>query len=422
MTVAITSARQAYRAGPAEIILPARKTPVYGSVDVLVCGGGPAGAAAAVAAARSGADTLLIERNVVLGGNGPLSFQVGLSPSSRGISGEICERLSRTGDLAADRMTAGEGLVYDPEGFKYVLLDLVREAGARLLLSSWASAPMVADGAVVGAIVENKSGRFAIPARVVVDATGDADLAFRLGATVRELAEPRALTMNARIGGIDFDRALAARVAWPALVADAKRAGLLSAAQPDTISLYGVTETARHRQMAFLRGPLIHGRSAANAEDLTAAEIRARELLRQFIAFLKEVPGFEESFLVDVAGAIGISRSRHIIGDRVLTSADIREERIGADDAVRADEGFGLPFGCLLPQGIENLLVAGRGASIANDAFERFEQAIDSAALGEAAGMAAAAAARAGTSLRTLASEMLPASLARPEHPTPAEV
>jgi len=407
MAFAITDAIGSARPERAEIILPTRRTPVYRSVDVLVCGGGRAGAAAAVAAARMGADTLLVERNVVLGGNGPLSFRIGMRPSSRGIAGAICERLAGTGDLGPDEMADDASLVHDPEALKYVLLDLVREAGAGLLLSSWACAPMMQEGAVTGAIVENKSGRFAIPARVVVDATGDADLAVRAGASVRELAAPAPLTMNARIGGIDFGRALAGRETWPALVANAKRGGRLAAAQPDTISLYGVTETARRRHIAFLRGPRIAGMSATSARDLTAAENQARELLRQFIAFLKSVPGFEESFLVDVAGAIGISRTRHIAGDRLLTIEDIVEKRTGPGDAVRAEVGFGVPASCLLPAGIENLLVTGRAASIAADAYPRFAEAIDSAALGEAAGIAAAAAAKAHRSPRTLLGETL---------------
>ena len=402
MTGILTAAMDASSPEGAQVILPARSTPVYRSVDVLVCGGGPAGAAAAVAAAREGADTLLVERNVVLGGNGPLSFQIGLRPASRGISGEICDRLSRSGDVETDEMAAVGSLVHDPEALKYVLLDLVREAGASLLLSSWACAPMMRDGAAIGAIVENKSGRFAIPARVVVDATGDADLAIRAGASVRESAEPQALAMNARIGGIDFDRALPARATWPFLVADAKRTGRLAAAQPDTISLYGVTDRARRRRMAFLHGPRIAGMSATSAGDLTAAEIQARELLPQYIAFLKAVPGFEESFLVDVAGAIGISRSRHIVGDHLLTLEDIIEKRTDAGDSVHANAGFGVPLGCLLPAGIENLLVAGRAASIATDAYARFEEGLDAAALGEAAGLAAAAAAMSGTSPRAL--------------------
>jgi hypothetical protein len=402
MTDAISTAMASNSPEAPEIMLPPRRTPVYRSVDVLVCGGGRAGAAAAVAAAREGADTLLVERNVVLGGNGPLSFQIGLRAASRGISGEICERLSRTGDLGADEMAIDGSPVHDPEAFKYVLLDLVREAGAGLLLSSWACAPMMRDGAVVGVFVENKSGRFAIPAHVVVDATGDADLAVRAGAIMREPAEPPALRANARIGGIDFDRALAGRKNWPALIADAKRKGQLAAAQPDTISLYGVTERARHRRMAFLSGSSITGRSATNAEDLTAAEIEARALLRQYIAFLKTVSGFEESFLVDVAGAIGVTRSRHIEGDRMLTLADIGEGRTGADDAGAAQDGFGVSLGCLLPSGIDNLLVTGRAASIEDTAFARFRQSIDSAALGEAAGLAAATAAKAGCSLRAI--------------------
>ena len=163
-----------------------------------------------------------------------------------------------------------------------------------------------------------------------------------------------------------------------------------------------MTEAGRRRKIAFLRGSSIAGRSATSAEDLTAAETGSRELVRQFLAFLKTVPGFEASFLVDVAGSLALARSRHIVGDAILTLADIADKRTRDDDILRVGQDFGIPYGCLLPAGLENLLVTGPAASIAADAFRKFGVTIDAAALGEAAGLAAAAAVRADLPLRSL--------------------
>jgi hypothetical protein len=389
------------------ILLPPRRTPVYRAVDVLVCGGGPAGSAAAVAAARSGANTLLVERNVVLGGNGPLSFQIEFRASARGIPAEIARRLRDGGDLEWDERAMQPTLVHDPEALKYVLLDLVREAGVGLLLSTWACAPIMRGREISGAFVENKSGRFAIPALVVVDATGDGELAMRAGAAASGRDDPFPLAMNARIGGIDFDRALAGRDAWPALVAEAKRRGLLSPAQPDTIALYGITARALERRIAFLRGPVIADCSPSSAEDLTAAEITSRRLLREFLSFLHTVPGFEASFLVDAAGTVAVSRSRHAADGRTPALADVEEGRTGGGDAMHAEAGSGLPLARLLPAGVENLLVAGRAASIIAETGRRLGDRADPVALGEAAGLVAAAAAKGGIVPRALGESIL---------------
>lgn len=375
-------------ASPASYTLAARRTPVYRTVDVLVCGGGLAGVAAAVAAARAGAETLLVERNVVLGGNGPLAFEIGLESSGTGISAEIVERLRAGGNAEPDE-TAGGALVCDPEALKYACLDLIRDAGVSLLLSSWASEPIVDDG-VRGAMVENKSGRFAIPAGVVIDATGDGTFASRADVAFHE-PETCALALNARIGGIDIDMALASRDRWPALVAAAKRAGTLEPAQPDTITLYGVTPTARRRGIAFVAGPTFTGRRGWVGRDLSDCESVARRMMRAFIAFLKTVPGFEHSFVIDVAGTLQIHGAQRMIGEEVLSGEAAAPFLVGANVAPEGSE----PPSSLKARGIDGLLTVGRAASIAPELH------IDHAALGEAGGRAAAVAAagRRGTRL-----------------------
>lgn len=351
----------------------ARRTPVYRKVDVLVCGGGLAGVAAAVAAARAGAATLLVERNVVLGGNGPLCFDIGLESCGSGISGEIVALLREGGHAEPDEI-AGGALVYDPEALKYACLDLAREAGVSLLLSSWAAEPIVENDVVCGAMVENKSGRFAIPAGIVIDATGDGTFAAGAGAAFRE-PDARALSLNARIGGIDIAAALAAQDRWPALIAAAKQAGTLDPAQPDTIALFGVTPTALQRGIAFVAGPRFAGRRGWIAQELSEGETQGRKLMRAFIAFLKTVPGFEGSFVVDVAGTLRIEGSQQMIADKTLSAEDF----VGG-----APSDASLPLS-LRPKGVDGLFVVGAAAAVAPGLR------IDHAAFGEAAGVAAAA-------------------------------
>ena len=360
---------------PSSYTLRARRTPVYRQFDVVVCGGGLAGVAAAVAAARAGAETLLVERNVVLGGNGPLAFEIGLESCGIGISSEIVERLRSAGHAEPDE-SAGGALVYDPEAMKYACLDLVRDAGVSLLLSSWASEPIAEGGTVRGAMVQNKSGRFAIPATIVIDATGDSAFASRAGAAFRE-PDACALSLNARIGGIDMDAALAARDRWPALIAAAKQAGILEPAQPDTIALFGITPTARQRGIAFVAGPRFAGRRGWVAQDLSESETAGRRMMRAFIAFLRTVPGFEGRFVVDVAGTLQIHGAQGVIGESVLTSEVAALLSIAPDGAATPSN--------LQPRSVDGLLVVGRAAAIVP------ALTVDHAALGEAGGRAAAA-------------------------------
>ncbi|MCW2398795.1 FAD-dependent oxidoreductase [Sphingobium sp. B2D3C] len=333
-----------------EIMLPGRRTPVYRAVDVLVCGGGLSGVAAAMAAARGGARTLLVERNVVLGGNGPLSFDIALTPAEQGIAAELVSRLERNGEAGPDLL--GDGLVHDAEALKYALLDLAQEAGVQLLLSSWAADPIVENGVVRGAMVENKSGRFAVPAAMVIDATGDGELAMRAGTAMRGLDEPASIAMNYRIGGVAFDAVLAGQATWPARLADAKASGVLSPDQPDRLVLYGVTPAGRDRGVAYVRGPSMRVDGATSVAQLGAQEARARTLIREILPFLRTLPGLEASFLIDVAGAMQSARLRHVVGAHVL----------GAEDApLKSDSA--LIDAALRPRELSGLFVTGRAVS-----------------------------------------------------------
>ena len=354
------------------ITLPKRKTPVYKAVDVLVCGGGVAGVCAAVTAARAGANVLLVERNVVLGGNAPLSFAIDLPVSAGGLGAEIEARLVASGEAGIDAATGG--LAYEPEALKYVLLDLAQEAGVQLLLSSWVSTPIMQDGAVRGAMVENKSGRFAIPAKIVIDATGDGELALRAGAQVREHDGTTSVKMRFRVGGVDVERVLAGSADWPALVAKAKREGHLSAEQPDNIMVSGLTDMWKRRSTLYVEGPVLDGQGVWTPDELTRSEAKARVLVREFLPFLKGVPGFEQSSLIDLAGTMQVPRTRHVIGKAEL----------------EAGQAGTLPEACFQPKGLANLIVTGRAISIAQDAWADERADLSGAAIGERAGQIAA--------------------------------
>lgn len=354
------------------VTLPRRRTPVYKSVDVLVCGGGVAGVCAAVTAARAGANVLLVERNVVLGGNAPLSFATDLPVSVGGVGAEIEARLIAGGEAGVDAATGG--LAYEPEALKYVLLDLAQEAGVQLLLSSWVSTPILHEGAVRGAMVENKSGRFAIPAKIVIDATGDGELAVRAGAQVREHEGSTSVHMRFRVGGVDIERALAGSADWPDLVARAKREGRLSAEQPDTIMVCGLTDIWKQRSTLYVQGPVLNGEGNWTPDELTRAEAKARGLVRSFLPFLKSVPGFEHSSLIDLAGTMQVPRTRHIVGNVEFG----------------AGQESSLPEACFQPKGLANLIVTGRAISIAQDGWADQRADLAGAALGERAGQIAA--------------------------------
>ncbi len=188
------------------ILEPERRVTVAAKVDVLVVGGGPAGLGSALAAARQGAATLLVERNGFLGGVATTALMtIFLHHRERlsGISREIVDALvERKGGVA------GKVINFDPEVFKEVALELLEAAKVKLLLYSWAVAPILEDRVVRGAIVENKSGRQALLAKTTIDCTGDADLAFQAGVPTVKGRESdgkmRPISLIFRMGNIDF--------------------------------------------------------------------------------------------------------------------------------------------------------------------------------------------------------------------------
>lgn len=422
---------------------PACTLPVLCKVDVLVCGGGAAGVAAAVSAARNGAQVLTVERDTTLGGTGPRSFVTEYHQAffTGGIMKEVIQRLRSTGGADPNLGEGHFAVPFDPEILKFVLWEMFEESGAELLAQTWVTDAIVEDGAIKGVVIENKSGRQVILADMVIDCTGDADVAARAGAPMQEYTHPQPMVMLFQIGGVDYAKSQD-RTGRTDMVKAAKADGRLSLdVYLDNFSNFGIAPSTREGEMGYIYGIRVLDRDPYDADDLTDAEVRARLGVREFMPFLRTVPGFENAFLIKAAPMIGVRDSRRVLGDYTLTRDDIlggifhptdifkryhrlpdtmgfvRHPKDGSETTAAFREQlakakmvtsvFGVPFGCLLPQGIENLMVAGKTVSMSYEAHSRCRQIPDCMAFGQAAGTAAALACRAGVTPRQVDIEQL---------------
>ena len=383
---------------------PAREIEVARDVDVVVVGGGPAGLAAAIAAARSGASTVLVEQFGYLGGTATASlmacingFRNQVEPdftqTVRGIAEEIVLQLKEMGGLGVSPYpqkpyaTAPGEMEYsyaiDTEAFKYVTLKMCVDAGVDLMFHTWFCDTIVdASGdAVHGVIVENKSGRQALMAKVVVDASGDADVAARAGAPFWQTVKDEAPRLN---------DALMYRVA------------------------FGATRPEQPYRCDFWSNAVVWGPSAdpidgTNADELSRAEIEARlRVYEDFAGKQAQEPGLADARVVETPPLLGIRQTRFVEGEYKLTAEDAIEGR-RFDDVVAISscaiihyygyrrylehEGYDIPYRCLVPQHVEQLLIAGRCISSEQQPYESHRAMIPIMAIGQAAGVAAALAA-----------------------------
>jgi hypothetical protein len=396
---------------------PSRLTPVRHETDVLVVGGGSAGVAAAVAAARMGADTLLVERYGYLGGlaTGGLIILLLTLDDGRGrqvVAGlcqEVAERLSKRGaahfpapetwgSQNADQIEQERrwGLVwghaphavrysvaYDPEALKFVLDEMVTESGVRMLFHAWGCEPLIEGDRVSAVCFQGKSGRFAIRAQVVVDATGDGDLFAAAGCAHEKQRVLPWLWFT--VGGVEnveaaleqggpFFRTLGeGRVLFP----------------------WGATEKLSQRI------------DATSPEDLSRAELACRrQVMQQFERLRRDTAGFENAHLCRVADQLGITESRRLSGRFVLGHADMDEPRADAVAVTGHWTRYGavycIPYGSLLPRELSNLLVAGRCISVDHRVHHATKEIPCCMATGEAAGTAAALAVAEGTAAAEL--------------------
>jgi len=448
---------------------PARRIPVVRDVDVLVVGGGAAGIGAAIGASRAGARTLLVERNGFLGGVATAVMMTTWNVPSRcltGISRELFEGLLERGGA----IDGGPTIPYDPETFKDVAEGACLEAGVELLYYTWMAAPLRDGDTLHGVVVENKSGRQALTARVTVDCSGDADVAaaagvpcvkgrekdgkmrplttlFRLGnVDIRRVVEyarahPDQFTADPNFQILDLDRGLVRISGFFDLVAEARARGEL-----DKDCHYIRFEGAfPDRGTLFVNTTRVYGRDGTSAWDLTEGSIEARRQMDQLLRFLVlKVPGCERAFRIDASSVIGVRETRRIRGEHLLTEEDILAGRAYDNTVVKAwrhhGEGrnwhspdgaegapsdptyrtmttglqsFEIPYGSLVPLEVEGLVAAGRIISQTHEADMWTRGMYCCVMTGQCAGVAAALAARDGVAPRRLSVPALQRELHR---------
>lgn len=400
-----------------KIIEERRELPVWEKTDVLVAGAGPAGVSAAITAAREGASVILVEQSGNVGGiatEGLMSHWTGNTQG--GFYEEILARSSDT-DLNDREMRK----VINPEKLKTVLLEMLEEAGVKLLLYTFACEPVMEEDRITGIIVENKSGRGAILAKIVVDASGDGDIAARAGApyyTGRETdGKMQPATIMFKVAGVDVERGVfpggfEEHLEIPA--GDIQKLGEENLPAPaGHVLLYRTTlpgvVTCNMTNCTDIDG--------TKAEDLTRATIVCRKQMEAIVNFLREyVPGFERCYLISSASLIGIRETRHFKGEAQITQKDILEARVfedwvvtkahfnfdvhnitgsgldetGAQKKFGQKKGYTIPYGCFVPLKVENLYLAGRNISGTHMAHSNYRVMPICANMGQAVGVAAA--------------------------------
>jgi hypothetical protein len=423
---------------------PSRSTPVAYEVDVLVVGAGPAGVCAAIAAARAGAKTLLVEAGPAFGGMWTLGMQThatclhdGQKVIVGGIAREIVDRLYALGaaEDPAEKIVKSPksyALAFDPDFMKCVLDEMVLAAGAQPLLHTLCVDALVEGDRVAGVVTESKSGRRAIRAGVTIDCTGDGDVAHFAGAPTVKGRESdgkcQPVTVTFVLADVDLDKMKRWAEANPAererVDREAHERGELSTPMRVPLGapqLYpGVTY---HNVTRILNVDI------TRAEDLTRAEIEGRRQVMEIVRYYRRhIPGFEKCRLQAIAPSLGMRESRRIVGEYVLTGEDVVAARHFPDGIARQNyyidvhnpDGAGLeagsthghrppvgshyevPYRSLVPLGREQLLVAGRCFSADRYALGSARVTVCCAQMGQAAGTAAAWAVRRGIAVRRI--------------------
>ncbi len=396
--------------------------------DIIVAGSGPAGVAAAISAARQGAKTLIIEPQSRLGG----VSTAGLMSHFTGNVGnrlyhEVLERASQNNILAPGVKTVN----IDPEMLTLTYIEMLEEAGADILLYTTVIDAICENDTVKGVICLNKDGFCKFNSKVVIDATGDGDVAFKAGAEFfkgRETDEKmQPATLMFKVGGVDMSKAVFPG-SFETLV-NTDKGELQSMAKKllphpaGHVLLYKSTipgiVTVNMTNATDIDG--------TKAEDLTRAEIACRKQIKPIVDFLREyAPGYENCYVVSAASLIGIRETRHFKGIKALTEKDIINavqhedyvvydahfnfdvhnitgaglDKTGCQAKFTQKKGYTIPYGCLVPEKIDGLLLSGRNISGTHIAHSSFRAMPICLGTGEAAGIAAAIAVKKNIKLR----------------------
>lgn len=406
-----------------------RKVDVAGVYDVIVAGAGPSGFSAAIAAARNGAKTLIIESQSSIGGvstSGLMSHFTG-SVNSK-IYFEILERMHKNDYFKCDDPTK-----IDPEELKNTYLEMLQEADVDILLYTMVCDVVMDEQKVKGVITQNKSGRCAYMSDVVIDGTGDGDVAYLAGAEYfkgrEEDGKMQPATLMFKVAGVDMDKAV-----FP------------GSFETKVETSQGELQELASKILPFPAGHVLLYSSpipgvvtcnmtncidvdGTRAEDLTRAEIVCRSQMEPIVKFLRKyVPGYEKCYIISSASLIGVRETRHFVGVNQINENDILEARQFEDWVVRdayfnfdihnmtgasldktgkqkefnQTRGYTIPYGCLIPEKIDGLLLTGRNISGTHMAHSNFRAMPICVGIGEACGIAAALAIRENVDLRNI--------------------
>ncbi|MCP5058856.1 MAG: FAD-dependent oxidoreductase [bacterium] len=421
---------------------PARQTPILAETDVLVVGGGPGGLAAALGAARQGARVMLVERYGCFGGviaQAMVGTIAWYRTTEKTVdAGGIGVEFEQRAKAMNASLEVNHYQVLDTEVFKFIADQMIAEADIVPLLHTQIVDVLQADGAITGVITESKSGRQAILAKRVIDATGDGDVAARAGAPFR--IDPKedleGATVNFGCSGIDLDKFITHILKNPSSIADwgdasgeketnefstyirepfdkAKEAGEI----PEDVrmeSYWGSFTDAG--EIPNLNAIHMAGIDSTDVWDLTRGEIDGRQRVMWAVAALKKyAPGFEEARLRTIGASIGCRESRKIVGEYDLTEHDVLNQAEFDDTigifpefldgngiAIMPSTGryFQVPFRITVPKDIENLLVAGRCVAGDKVSHAATRQMMCCTVTGQGAGVASAISLESGVSSR----------------------
>jgi hypothetical protein len=407
---------------------PPRETPVLGEFDVVVVGGGPSGIAAAAASSMHGCKTLLVERYGFLGGMGTAAGVTNffglyanvygeIRQVVHGICDELLSRIDRLGGLNAAHvvMNKTKAVAYDTAAYKSAADELLSSKGVRILFHALATGVLMnADGSLRSLLMETKSGRGAVLAKLFIDCSGDADVAnwagvpCSLGDHEGKLLYP---TLTFRVNGVD---SVAAGEVWRTIGSLMKSAEARGMCLPGTHAVLRPQRNPIEWRVNVTRVKNGDGGAASgiNASELSAGEIEGRRQAVAFFDFMRqEVPGFRNAYIVDFPPQLGIRETRRIVGRYAVSADDVLSFRrfhdaIGVNglpidnhiagsagwrwpDVATSPGTFDLPFRMLLPHDVPNLFVAGRCASTTHEGQSATRASGACFVMGQAAGTAA---------------------------------
>ncbi|MFA5858506.1 MAG: FAD-dependent oxidoreductase [Elusimicrobiota bacterium] len=381
--------------------------------DVIVLGGGPGGFSAAIAAAKNGAKTLLVERYGFLGGmataglvNPFMSYRTKTKLLTSGVFNNMLDQLRTRGALHTLNQ------IFDDEAMKILLDDMVRDAGATILFHAYFSDVKMNGNKIDAVYVETKSGRLELTSKIFIDSTGDCDLAYRAGAETeygrKEDGAAQPMTLCFRVAGVELGlerKALALHLID--IFLKAKEDKVIDHPRENVLMF----ETMQPGVYHFNTTRVVM-KKGTDAEDLTAAELEARKQVKElFLLFKSKSPYFKNAYLIKTAAQIGVRETRRVIGKYILTEDDVLQAHKFDDAIARSNysidihsptgtgtvikrvptgEYYEIPYRCIVPHKVDNLLIGCRGISSTHEAHSSLRIMPVVSGIGEAAGVAAA--------------------------------